>query len=331
MTARPTASLSLDLDNLWSYLKTHGNPEWERRPSFLGTAVPRLLELFAEHDLRTTVFVVGADAAREDGAQAVAAIAAAGHEVANHSWGHEPWLHRYSAVELENELARTEDAVMAAGAPRPRGFRGPGFSVTPLLLRMLAARGYTYDATTLPTWVGPLARTYHFHSAPPGRARESDRELFGGLGDGLLPIRPYRWREAGELVELPVTTMPLARVPIHGSYLVQLHQISPRLARVYFTAALSLCRRRGVQPSFLLHPTDVLGAGEAPGMDFFPGMAVPGTEKVRLLGWVLRTLRAHFEVIGTGEHAARLVAAGLSRQRSIHASAGRRGSAAGLS
>ncbi|QFZ18235.1 polysaccharide deacetylase family protein [Saccharothrix syringae] len=297
-----TASVSLDLDNLWAYLKTHGDPEWERRPSFLRTAVPRLLEVFGEHSLTTTVFVVGADVERDDGAEAVAAITAAGHEVANHSYGHEPWLHRYSRAALEVELMRAEEAIAAAGAPRPTGFRGPGYSVTRELLEVLAERGYHYDASTLPTWIGPLARAYHNRTAPTG----GDRDLFGGFARVRAPNAAYRWRVGSGLVELPVTTMPLLRVPIHGSYLLQLHQLSPRLARAYFTGAVGLCRARGVQPSLLLHPTDVLGAAEAPGMAFFPGMAVPGARKVEFLGWVLDTLRRHFDVVGTGEHVRRL-------------------------
>ena len=28
--SRPIASISLDLDDLWSYQKTHGDPDWER-------------------------------------------------------------------------------------------------------------------------------------------------------------------------------------------------------------------------------------------------------------------------------------------------------------
>ncbi|MEU4443259.1 polysaccharide deacetylase family protein [Actinosynnema sp. NPDC050801] len=299
-----TASVSLDLDNLWAYLKTHGDPEWERRPSFLPTAVPRLLEAFGTHGLTTTVFVVGADVEREDGARAVAAITAAGHEVGNHSFGHEPWLHRYTRDRLEAELARTEDAIVAAGAPRPTGFRGPGYSVTRDLLELLAERGYRYDASTLPTWIGPLARAYHNRTAPTG----GERDLFGGFSRVRAPNAAYRWRVGAGLVELPVTTMPLLRLPIHGSYLLQLHQVSPRLARGYFTAALRLCRARGVQPSLLLHPTDVLGAAEAPGMEFFPGMAVPGARKVEFLGWVLGALRAHFDVVGTGAHVDRLAA-----------------------
>lgn len=302
-----TASVSLDLDNLWAYLKTHGDPGWESRPSFLATAVPRLLDVFGEHRLTTTVFVVGADAERDDGAQAVRDVVAAGHEVANHSWGHEPWLHKYSRAELESELTRAEDALVAAGAPRPVGFRGPGYSVTPVLLEILAARGYRYDASTLPTWIGPLARAYHNRTAPDGAAED----LFGGFGKVRSPNTPFRWGDTG-LVELPVTTMPLLRVPIHGAYLLQLHQISPRLARGYFRAALRLCLLTGTAPSLLLHPTDVLSGAEAPGMEFFPGMAVPGTQKVALLGWVLSLLRQHYDVVGTGAHVDRLA---LLRER----------------
>ncbi|MGH3863636.1 polysaccharide deacetylase family protein [Actinokineospora sp.] len=306
MSARPVASVSLDLDNLWAYLKTHGDPAWERRPTFLPAAVPRLLEVFGEHRLTSTVFVVGADAEREDGAAAIGAITAAGHEVANHSFGHEPWLHRYSRAELEVEVAKAEEAIVGAGAPRPTGFRGPGFSVTRDLLEVLADRGYRYDATTLPTWIGPLARAYHNRTAP--NAGEPGRDdLFGGFSMVRGPNTPYRWRiGATGLTELPVTTMPLLRTPIHGSYLLQLHQASPRLARGYFRTALVLCRVRGVSPSLLLHPTDVLGAAEAPGMEFFPGMSVPSGQKVALLGWVLAELRRHFDVVGTGDHAARV-------------------------
>jgi hypothetical protein len=321
VNARPTASVSVDLDNLWSYLRTHGDPGWEAMPSFIAPATDRLLDLLGRHRLTATVFVVGADAEREDGAKAVARIVAAGHEVANHSYLHQPWLHRFSRAQLDDELGRTEDALVAAGAPKPVGFRGPGFSLTKQMLALLDERGYRYDATTLPTWIGPIARAYHDRSATaadgavrPGEAEPGD--LFGPVSDVLAPIRPYLWQGAGGMVELPVTTMPLLRVPIHGSYLLQLHQVSPRVARAYFATALRLCRLRGVQPSLLLHPTDVLDLAEAPGMEFFPGMGVPGAQKVALMDGVLTALCRAFDVVGTGAHAER-VAGSVSRTRAV--------------
>ncbi len=39
------ASLSLDLDNRWSYLKTHGDASWESFPSYLDLLVPLVLDM----------------------------------------------------------------------------------------------------------------------------------------------------------------------------------------------------------------------------------------------------------------------------------------------
>ena len=63
--AKPLASLSLDLDNLWSYMKTHGDPGWDTFPSYLDLVVPRILEFLRERNLVITFFVVGQDAALE--------------------------------------------------------------------------------------------------------------------------------------------------------------------------------------------------------------------------------------------------------------------------
>ena len=82
------ASLSLDLDNKWSYLKTHGDRGWEEFPSYLDAVVPRFLEMLGKLGLRITVFVVGQDAALTKNRAALASIAAAGHEIGNHSFHH---------------------------------------------------------------------------------------------------------------------------------------------------------------------------------------------------------------------------------------------------
>uniref|UniRef100_A0A5Q5BGU6 Polysaccharide deacetylase n=1 Tax=Mycobacterium sp. (strain MCS) TaxID=164756 RepID=A0A5Q5BGU6_MYCSS len=239
--ALPVASVSFDLDNVWSFLKTHGDPSWESRPSYLKTATPRIVEFLGEMNLRSTVFVIGADAARDDGAESVRAFAAAGHEIGNHSYEHEPWLQRYHADELAAEIDRTHSAIVAAGAPAPTGFRGPGYSTSPTLERLLVERGYTYDASTFPTWIGPLARAHHLRTAQlSAEQREERADLFGGVDRALLPLRPHRTPSG--IAELPVTTMPLLRLPIHGSYLMQLYSLSPRVARLYFATAVRLCR-----------------------------------------------------------------------------------------
>ena len=307
-SSRPPASLSLDLDNLWSYLKIHGDPEWESFPSYLKIAVPRILDFLQARGLKITFFVVGQDAVQEENREPLADLAAAGHEIGNHSFRHESWLHLYSETELEEEMTRAEEAIFGATGQRPTGFRGPGFSLSAGTLAALARRGYRYDASTLPTFLGPLARAYYFRTAGLTAEEKKKRKvLFGKFSEGLRPIRPYRWR-VGEarVVEIPVTTMPIFRTPIHLSYILYLDLISPVLGKLYFNTALTLCRLAGVQPSILLHPLDFLGSDDTDKLSFFPGMRRPSAWKLERVSEHLATLAKKFEVVGMAEHVERL-------------------------
>lgn len=299
------ASLSLDLDNEWSYLKTHGDAGWASFPSYLDVVAPRVLSLLAEHGLRITFFVVGQDAALPVNHDPIAAIAAAGHEIGNHSFGHEPWLHRYSEREVRDELVRAADAIESVTGRRPVGFRGPGYSLSPAVLRVLVDLGYRYDASTLPTVIGPLARAFYFRKAELTEEEREERALlFGSATEALRPLRPYRWQVGDDsLLEIPVTTMPGVRVPIHVSYLLWLGERSPKLAATYFRTALSLCRAARVEPSILLHPLDFLGGDDVASLSFFPGMAMRGAEKTERVDTLLGVLREHFAVCSLGEHA----------------------------
>jgi protoporphyrinogen oxidase len=301
---KPVASLSLDLDDRWSYLRTAGDTSWADYPSYLNLVVPRLLDVLEQHRLRATVFVVGHDASRAANRDVLGAIAAA-HEVGNHSFDHDQQIHRWPEEKLEDDLARTEDAIEAATGAKPGGFRGPGYTLSTATLRVLLRRGYAYDASTLPSYLGPLARAFYFRATRlEGADRDNRGELFGTFADGRRPLRPYYWTVDGEeLLEMPVTTFPGVKVPIHVSYVLHLARYSPRLARLYVEAALRACRVAGIAPSVLLHPVDFLGPDDAPDLGFFPGMQTPATVKRDLVHSYLTALTEHFEVRPIGEHA----------------------------
>ncbi len=313
MKTPPIASLSLDLDDKWTYLKTHGDRSWESLPGYLDIAVPSVLEFLAARRLSITFMIVGQDAALDRNRDTLGAIAAAGHEIGNHSFHHEPWLHLYSETEIETELARAEEHIERATGRRPEGFRGPGYSVSRDVLRVLARRGYRYDASTLPTFIGPLARAYYFRTARFSSEEARRRAaLFGSLKDGLRPLDPYRWRtEEGELVELPVTTMPGFRTPFHLSYLLWLSAYSREAARLYFHTAMALCGVTGTAPSMLLHPLDFLGREDAPDLGFFPAMNLPREYKLDLAAEVIGRLARDYTVVPLGKHAAHAAAATL--------------------
>ena len=303
---KPIASLSLDLDNEWSYLKTRGDAAWEAMPSYLDIVVPRVLDILKRRQMKITFFVVGQDAALPKNHRALRMLAEAGHEIGNHSHRHEPWLHLYSEAELEAELANAEQAIETATGVRPDAFRGPGFSVSETVLRVLKRRGYKYDASTFPTFLGPLARTYYFMTAKLDKAeREKRAKLFGSWADGLRPLQPYRWSlPEGQLLEVPVTTMPVLRIPIHLSYVIYLHVFAPWLARLYFSVSLAMCRLTGQAPSILLHPLDFLGKEDVPSLSFFPGMGLSAQSKLACAEHYLDQFQKAYEVLSLGDHAA---------------------------
>lgn len=304
MINKPLASISLDLDNKWSYLKTHGD-DWETFPSYLDEVVPRFLNFLQERDLQITVFMIGQDAVLEKNKSALASIAQAGHEIGNHSFNHEPWLHLYTPRELEREFEKTESAIKSVTGQTPVGFRGPGFSLSDEVLRTLIRRGYEYDCSTFPTYLGPLARAYYFFRSRLSREQKEERkELFGSWRDGFQSNQPFNWTSGQHrLLEIPVTTMPVFKVPIHGSYLHFLGGFSPAIAKFYFWMALRLCKIGGVSPSFLLHPLDFMGAEDDPQLSFFPGMNQPADRKIKLLSDCLAMLTRQFNVVPMGEYA----------------------------
>ena len=312
---RLRCSLSLDLDNLWSYLKTHGDPGWDSYPSYLNIVVPRVLALLERRSLRITWFIVGKDAADPAHHETLRRITDAGHEVGNHSFHHEPWLHLYSESQIDNELSQTETAIEKATGQSPEGFRGPGFSFSPTLLNVLARRGYRYDCSTFPTFLGPLARMYYFATAKglSDEQKQQRRQLFGKVSEGFRRLQPYTWQTAsGPLLEIPVTTMPLFKVPIHLSYILFLAGYSKILARTYLHMAVTMCKLTGTELSFLLHPLDFMGSDDTDRLSFFPAMQRPHHGKLTFVEEVFDRLNNAFELVPMGVHANAIQASRLN-------------------
>lgn len=301
---RKVASVSLDLDNLWSYMKTHGEKGWETYPSYLDWAVPRILDYLKNRDLKITFFIVGQDAALEQNREAMRAIGEAGHEIGNHSFNHEPWLHLYSEQQLDEELEMAETAIEAATGFHPKGFRGPGFSLSASTLRVLHKRGYSYDATVFPNLLNPLARMYFFASSSlTAEEKEQRKELFGSWKDAARSVKPFRWKiEESSLAELPVTTMPVFKLPFHLSYILYAARISKTLALLYFRFAIFMCRLTRVAPSLLLHPLDFIGEEDVGTLSFFPGMDMKLKKKLEVVDEVLDLLESHYDVVPVDEH-----------------------------
>ena len=311
--AKPLASISLDLDNQWSYMKIHGDAGWDSYPSYFDIFVPHVLDLLDQLNLKITFFIVGRDAALEQNKEYLRQITARGHEVGNHSFNHESWLQKYSPEELEKEIRDAHDQIAQTTGKEPVGFRGPGFSWSPALLEVLADKGYLFDASTLPTYLGPLARMYYFWKSDLSKEEKKDRsELFGSFKDGLRPVKHYQWKLASgrTMLEIPVTTIPIIKTPFHLSYLLYLSGFSTYLMLFYLYCAIYMCKMTGTSPSFLLHPLDLIGGDKLTALSFFPGMDLPSEKKAQVFCKVVDTLSKHFELVNMSKHARSLLSNG---------------------
>jgi peptidoglycan/xylan/chitin deacetylase (PgdA/CDA1 family) len=253
------ASVSLDLDGLVHYARIHGRAA-EAVPDdvaalVLERAVPRFLELLAGVGARGTLFVIGAEVTASGRAVLRRALGE-GHELGSHSHRHDYALSRQPALAIDQDLAAAEEVLAGLGAPAPRGFRAPGYTLSPVLLQALIARGYAYDASIFPAapyWAAKAAvlgwmRLLRHRSAA---ILDTPRVL-------LAPRLPYRpdpghpeRRGEAPLVELPTSVTPRARLPFIGTFVVRAPWPLVR------SAYLSL--RGGPFLSFQLHAVDLLG------------------------------------------------------------------------
>lgn len=297
---KPLASISLDLDNQWSYMKIHGDEGWDEYPSYFDIFVPHVLDILDELDIRITFFIVGKDAESEENRKYLRMITDRGHEVGNHSYHHESWLQTYSYEQIEEEIIKAEEAITKATGQKPVGFRGPGFSWSIDLLKVLEKRGYIFDASTLPTYLGPLARKYYFWKSDLSKEEKKARkELFGKFSEGYRSLKPYYWDlgEGKKILEIPVTTMPVFKIPFHLSYLLYLSRFSFTLMKIYLNISLMLCKLTKIEPSFLLHPLDIIGGDKLPELSFFPGMDLPSEKKVKVFTYVLKMLKNSYKTL----------------------------------
>ena len=191
-TTRPIVNaLTVDVEDYFHVSAFEGvvsREGWDRYQSRVVANTSRLLETFAESGVHATFFVIGWVA--EQHPDLVRRIAAAGHEVASHSYAHR-LVYQMTPAEFREDLRRAKGVLEdAAGAPIV-GFRAPSYSITERSLwafDVLIGEGYRFDSSIFPI--------HH------------DR-----YGIPSAPRHPHTvTRVAGSILEIPASTVRLGRV-----------------------------------------------------------------------------------------------------------------------
>ena len=221
---------------------------WETFESRVEPAIDRLLALMAQHGATGTFFTVGWVAERHPAM--VKRIAAAGHELASHTYDHVRITHQTPdafRASIRRTKAILEDLT---GAP-VLGFRAPSFSIvrgTEWALDLLIEEGHRYDSSLFPV-------------------SRSGYGYVGGQRDPYWIDRP-----AGRIAEIPPATVRVLGKTLPAAGGAYFRILPPALVQ----AALRSAAGRGVPGTFYIHPWEW-----DPGQ---PRIAVPVLTRIRHYG-----------------------------------------------
>jgi polysaccharide deacetylase family protein (PEP-CTERM system associated) len=195
-------ALSVDLEEYFqvsNFDSVIPREHWNTLPSRLSDATSRLLDAFDATESRATFFVLGWIAERHG--SLVREIAARGHEIACHGYGHE-LVYDLGPERFRADLQRARKAIEDAQGSPVRGYRAPSFSITRRslwALRILAEEGFAFDSSIFPI--------RHHRYGIPEFSREPVRLDLGG---------------GASIREFPMTTLPAGPVQLPlagGAYL----------------------------------------------------------------------------------------------------------------
>ncbi len=179
---RHIVCLTFDFDTMSGFIaRGMTTPTPLSRGEFGALASGRIVAFLKSRGIRTTWFTPGFTI--ETYPSESAAVAKAGHEIANHSWAHIPNA-AMSRDEEEADLVRASEAIVRLTGRKPRGYRSPAWDLSAHTIDLLVAQGFVYDSSLMGSDYVPY------------RARRGDVAELG---------KPYRFGEQTALIEMPIS------------------------------------------------------------------------------------------------------------------------------
>ena len=224
--------LSVDVEDWFqvgAFEKVIERGDWDGLAHRVEGNVSRILDLFAEAEVKATFFTLGW-VARRNGAL-MRRIADAGHEIASHGYDHAR-VFTFDRRSFAQDIRKAREIIEDASGVQVTGYRAPSFSIdqrTPWAYMELAEQGYAYSSS-----VAPVAHDHYGW-------REAPRFAF----------KPLAW---SDLIEIPVTTAILGgkRVAAGGGGFFRV------LPYAFSRWAIRQVNRREQRPAvFYFHPWEI--------------------------------------------------------------------------
>jgi peptidoglycan/xylan/chitin deacetylase (PgdA/CDA1 family) len=143
-----TVSVTVDVDGVAGLATRPGGPfglTTRSEHEYVWRGLERVVGVLDAYGARATFYVPGVTLLENP--SAFAELVAAGHELGHHGHAHLPTASCDERDERD-ELLRGLDALATIGF-RPRGYRSPGWELTPVTLSLLPALGFEWDSSLM--------------------------------------------------------------------------------------------------------------------------------------------------------------------------------------
>jgi polysaccharide deacetylase family protein (PEP-CTERM system associated) len=232
-TPPPMNALTVDVEDYYqveAFTDVVHREDWPTWESRVVRNTQILLEMFARHQVHSTFFILGYVAEKHP--DLVREIAAAGHEVACHSYYHR-LVYTQTPEEFRQDLRSAKQQLEDLIGSAVLGYRAPSYSITAQsiwALDILIEEGFVYDSSIFPV--------HHDRYGMP------EAERFPHL----------LHRPAGEIIEFPPSTVRVGGMnwPISGGGYFRLYPYS-----LFRQGWRRINKREAEVAIFFLHPWEI--------------------------------------------------------------------------
>ncbi len=281
---KATGIIQVDLDGMRVLLENRNYKDSVREDSiFNREAIYKFLTLFDTYGVKATFFVIGRDLLNDAKKKMVKEIAERGHEIANHSMNHNVNFRNLTSKEKEQEIRDAEEIIGDTVGVRPIGFRAPNFDIDETTLEILEARGYIYDSSILPVY---LFSNKNIH--------------------GFSPLSPYHpspeniWKKGHRgIIEIPVSTVPIIRVPYHSSFVTAAHNFN--MGPLVFYTGLFLTKLMRLPLNYVFHVVELADFNDDRRLSYFQGLRIPLKKRYEMISSILKNITGSFTIFSTNK------------------------------
>ena len=146
-------AMTVDVEDYFqvsAFEKSITQNEWAKLPMRVGDNTNRLLDIFAEHNVKSTFFCLGWVA--EKCPSVIERIVKEGHELASHGYDHTR-LNNLDKLGFIEDVTKSKRILEDIGGVKILGYRAPSFSVnekTQWVYETLVDLGFVYSSSTYP-------------------------------------------------------------------------------------------------------------------------------------------------------------------------------------